>query len=323
MSTPSTVHSRRHAEAGKTKSQSEGTRSRPKKPPCSALRLLGGVNAACCQLVRGFPVSPLNQQKLFDTDGVKVAREFVQCLGETKWLGTSAEKELERLFRFVLAQTTQMRFSLEGGYPEEPWITDFCDAVRSHLAKAGMEGVAQRINLIAANCLVRVDKQKVAAVEEKSKATRKRKEAAKEAAAERYGPLVDCGPHKMPDSRSSVARAAGFEFDDFGEDGELLPDSDCDDDDNDDYDCAWHRKRRRYCELMAQKGQAMDLKGRNSAAVHGARLVVYYDEDGSDKHNVPYPATAIEVAESHDFMWVKFANGEDVPVNDDDDWHWA
>ena len=48
------------------------------EPLSCKLRSLGGVNAACCQLVRGFEVSPLNQHKLFDTDGEKVATEMVR-----------------------------------------------------------------------------------------------------------------------------------------------------------------------------------------------------------------------------------------------------
>lgn len=312
VATPLTVQSSRHTKHLKRSRKQQGAGA------LSFARTLGGVNAACCQLVRGFEISPLNQQRLFDTDGGKVAEELMQCLGESKGLGTRFGAELESLFRFVLAQSNQIRFSFAGEEPNEPWIAAFCEAAVDALLAKGMQPVADKVTRIATACLQSVDQQKLAAVDEKSDATRKRKAAAKAAAAERHGSLVDCGAHRVPDSRSSVARRAGFDDDDFGEDGELFPDSDCEDD-----DCVWHRKRQRYCELMQRKGQAMDLKGRDPAEVRGARLVVYYDEDGTDQQNVPYLATAIEIAEAHDFMWVRFANGEDFKVTDDDEWRWA
>ena len=302
------------------------------KALCRNLRLLGGVNAACCQLVRGFEVSPLNQQKLFDTDGAKVATEFVRCLAGTEWRGAGPERELERLFHFVLAQSSNVRFSFAGHEPDEPWIAAFCAAAVDALVELGMPKVADSVTRIAKTCLESVDQKKLAAVDEKAEATRKRKEAAKEAAAERYGSHVGgFGPHPLPESGSSVAATAGYTFDDFDEVGVPLPDSDCDEEAEVQLrrkgENAWHRKRERYCRLMDEKGHAMDLKGLDSADVHrGKPLVVYYDESGDDRTaNVPYKATVVEFGNDKDgkpALRVRFENGDEVHLIDEDEWHW-
>ena len=302
------------------------------KALCRNLRLLGGVNAACCQLVRGFEVSPLNQQKLFDTDGAKVATEFVRCLAETEWRGAGPERELERLFHFVLAQSSNVRFSFAGHEPDEPWIAAFCAAAVDALLELGMPKVADSVTRIAKTCLESVDQKKLAAVDEKAEATRNRKEAAKEAAAERYGSHVGgFGPHPLPESGSSVAATAGYTFDDFDEVGVPLPDSDCDEEAEVQLrrkgENAWHRKRERYCRLMDEKGHAMDLKGLDSANVYrGKPLVVYYDESGDERTaNVPYQATVVEFGDDKDgkpALRVRFDNGDEVHLIDEDEWHW-
>ena len=286
---------------------------------CRNLRLLGGVNAACCQLVRGFEVSPLNQHKLFDTDGEKVAAEMVRCLAGTEWRG---EQELERLFFFVLAQSTNVRFSFAGKAPDEPWIAAFCAAAVKALLKMDMPKVADSVIRIAQKCLESVDQKKLAVVDEKAEATRKRKAAAKAAAAERYGSHIGgFDPHPLPESGSSVVTQAGYTFDDFDEVGVLLPDSDCDEDAEVQLkrkgEDAWHCKRERYCRLMDEKGHAMDLKGCDSTEVYrGKPLVVYYDESGDDRTaNVPYQATVVEFGDDKDgkpALRVRFQNGDEI-----------
>ena len=299
------------------------------EPLSCKLRSLGGVNAACCQLVRGFEVSPLNQHKLFDTDGEKVAAEMVRCLAGTEWRG---EQELERLFFFVLAQSTNVRFSFAGKEPDEPWIAAFCAAAVKALLKMGMPKVADSVIRIAQKCLESVDQKKLAVVDEKAEATRKRKAAAKAAAAERYGSHIGgFDPHPLPESGSSVVTQAGYTFDDFDEVGVLLPDSDCDEDAEVQLkrkgEDAWHCKRERYCRLMDEKGHAMDLKGCDSTEVYrGKPLVVYYDESGDDRTaNVPYQATVVEFGDDKygkPALRVRFQNGDEIHLIDDDEWHW-
>ena len=133
------------------------------KALCSNLSALGGVDAACFQLSRGFEVSPLNQQKLFGANygteeerrkqGERVASEYVRQIGDTnifelnddtnifelddkvkKSFLSTPERELKRLFLFVLDHSTQVRFSFAGKAPDEPWIAAFC----SHLRATGI-----------------------------------------------------------------------------------------------------------------------------------------------------------------------------------------
>lgn len=307
---------------------------------------LGGIDAACCQLLLGVEISPLNKQTLFQTSGAQVATHLVKrIVGEAIYLPTLGEEsktriapraffatELERLFLFVLEHSNQIRFSFSGQPANEPWIQAFCQAAVRALRDARLHSVAEQIAKIAEGCLARADTQKLRAVEEQAAATRKRKADRRAVVARKYGAHVDFGGHAAPDARSWLARAAGFGGDDFGEDGELVPDSDCDEDD----DCDWHRKKARYCELIEQMGEQMDLKGFGPwvplhpqlwhPRLRGARLVVYYDEDGSDKHkNVPYAATVIE--QGHDernvpALWVCFENGECLHITNEDDWQW-
>ena len=293
---------------------------------------LGGVDAACCQLHCGFEVSPLNLAKLFNTKSAKVATNLVNRIvyedderghvSETKRRSprlpdTLFRAELERLFHYVLKHSTKAVSSFSGQQPYEPWIAGFCEAVldsKDLRNVVSVPTVAETITEIAHTCLQSVDQKKIAEVEQKSEATRKRKAAHTAEAGERHG----FGPHPVPKTGGTVATEAGYRFDDFDEDGELLPDSDCDEDEDD----VWSRKKARYCELMKQKGTGMDLKGRSPAGIPGARLTVYYDEDGSGK-GVPYEAIGQAIGETPDTMWVCFVgNDESIQVTDEDDWDW-
>ena len=300
-------------------------------------------------LSRGFEVSPLNQQKLFGANygteeerrkqGERVASEYVRQIGDTnifelnddttifelddkvkKSFLSTPERELKRLFLFVLDHSTQVRFSFAGKAPDEPWIAAFCAAVVDTAAQP----IADSVTRIAIECLKSVDQKKLAAVQEKSEATRTRREAAKNAVAERYG-SGGFGPHPLPDSRSSVAKKAGYTFDDFDEDGELLPDSDCEDVDAVQ---SWQRKRERYCHFMDEKGHELDLKGCDPADLyHGKRLVVYYDECGDDRtKNVAYPAKVVgglgRDKDGKPALLALFENGDELHVTDADEWHW-
>ena len=302
-----------------------------RKPVLS--RHLGGVDAANCQLLYGLEVSPLNQRTLFYTDPAKVATNLVNRIvceydergqvSETKRLnprvpGARFEAELERLFRFVLEHSTKAVFSFSGQQPDEPWIAGFCDSV---VSSKQVPTVALTITKIAETCLQSVDQQKVAEVQHKSEARLKRKTAHNSEAAQRHG----FGMYPVPQDGGTVAREAGYGSGDFDERGELLPDSDCEDEGSE-----WNCKRARYCELMEQKGPGMDLKGRSLAETPGAKLTVHFDED---KGTVPYEAVVLDISagERHrlqqeigaDFMWVRFScNGDELPVTDDDTWDW-
>lgn len=56
-------------------------------------------------------------------------------------------------------------------------------------------------------------------------------------------------------------------------------------------------------------------------------LIVYYDEDGSDcNKNVPYAAKVVEEwYDSHNTpaLLVRFDNGEQAHITDEDEWRWA
>ena len=293
---------------------------------------LGGVDAACYQLLRGFEVSPLNHAKLFDTDPAKVATNLVNRIvyedderGQVSVIkrrsprlpGTLFGAELERFFRCVLKNSTKAVFSFSTQQPDEPWIAGFCDSV---VSSKQVPTVALTITKIAETCLQSVDQQKVAEVQHKSEARLKRKTAHNSEAAQRHG----FGAHPVPQDGGTVAREAGYDSGDFDEHGELLPDSDCEDE-----GCEWNYKRARYCKLMEQKGPGMDLKGRSPAETSGAKLMVHFDED---KGTVPYEAVVLDISagERHrlqheigaDFMWVRFSNGDELPVTDDDTWDW-
>ena len=285
---------------------------------------LGGIDAACSQLLRGFEVGPLNHAKLFNTDPAKVAINLVnRIVYEDDERGRVSEikrrnprlprtlfgAELERFFRYVLKHSTKAVFSYSGRQPDEPWIAGFCDSV---VSSKQVPTVALTITKIAETCLQSVDQQKVAEVQHKSEARLKRKTAHNSEAAQRHG----FGMYPVPQDGGTVAREAGYGSGDFDERGELLPDSDCEDEGSE-----WNCKRARYCELMEQKGEGMDLKGRSLAEIPGARLTVYYDEDGSGK-GVPYEAIGQAIGETPDFMWVRFSNGEEFAVSDEETWDW-
>ena len=298
----------------------------------AAFACLGGIDAACSQLLRGFEVGPLNHAKLFNTDPAKVAINLVNRIvyeddergrvGENKRRsprlpGTLFGAELERFFRYVLKHSTKAVFSFSGRQPDEPWIAGFCDSV---VSSKQVPTVALTITKIAETCLQSVDQQKVAEVQHKSEARLKHKTAHNSEAAQRHG----FGAHPVPQDGGTVACEAGYDSGDFDEHGELLPDSDCEDE-----GCEWNYKRARYCKLMEQKGPGMDLKGRSPAETSGAKLVVHFDED---KGTVPYEAVVLDISagERHrlqheigaDFMWVRFSNGDELPVTDDDTWDW-
>ena len=294
---------------------------------------LGGVDAACCQLLLGNEVSTLNHAKLFQTKSATVAAQLIDRIvyeddkhGKVSGIkrrnprlpGTLFGAELKRLFLHVLKHSKETVFSFSGQEPYEPWIAGFSEAVVSSellrdADRSSRPTVAEIITDIAHSCLQSVNTEKVAEVERKSKVTLKRKAAHKAKAGKRHG----FGAYPVPKAGSTVATDAGFRFDDFDEDGELLPDSDCEDEDSE-----WSRKRARYCKLMEQKGTAMDLKGRTPAQIRGARLTVSYDEDGSGK-GVPYEAIGQEIGETPDAMWVCFlGNNEMIKVTDEDDWNW-
>ena len=56
-------------------------------------------------------------------------------------------------------------------------------------------------------------------------------------------------------------------------------------------------------------------------------LIVYYDEDGSDcNKNVPYAAEVVEEwYDSHNTpaLLVRFDNGEQAHITDEDEWRWV
>ena len=255
---------------------------------------LGGVDAALCQLLLGIAVSTLNHAKLFQTKSATVAAHFIARIvyeddesGHVSEIkrrsprlpGTGFRAELKRFFLYVLEHSTTTVSSFSGRQPYEPWIAGFCEAVvDSELLRdadrSSRPTVAETITEIAHTCLQSVDKEKVEEVERKSEVTLKRKAALKAEAGKRLG----FGAYPVPKAGSTVATDAGFLFDDFDEDGELLPDSDWEDEDSE-----WSRKKARYCKGMEEKGTAMDLKGRTPAQIPGARLTVSYDEDGSGK----------------------------------------
>ena len=108
-----------------------------------------------------------------------------------------------------------------------------------------------------------------------------------------------------------------------------LPDSDSDSD-CEDGDSKWGVKVARYNGLMDKKGPGMDLRGRRShAETVGAVLIVSYIEE---KRTVPYEAVVLEISAGErrrlqqkigtDFMWVRFSNGDTLPITDEDDWDW-
>ena len=270
---------------------------------------LGGVDAACCQLLFGFEVSALNHDKLFNTDSAEVATNLINRIvykddehghiSKTKRScprlpDTGFERQLELLFCYVLKHSTSgpLRtavWSFADERPDEPWIAGFCAAVvNSEDLRDADRTIAMTINNVAHKCLQSVDQQKMAEVERKSEVTLKRKAAHKAKAGKRHG----FGAYPVPKAGSTVATDAGFRFDDFDEDGELLPDSDCEDEDSE-----WSRKKARYCKGMEEKGTAMDLKGRTPEQIPGARLMVSYDEDGSGK-GVPYEAIGQAIGET-------------------------
>lgn len=300
---------------------------------------LGGVDAACYQLLRGFEVSPLNHAKLFDTDPAKVATNLVNRIvyedderGQVsvtkrrspRLPGTLFGAELERFFRYVLKNSTKAVFSFSTQQPDEPWIAGFCDSV---VSSKQVPTVALTITKIAETCLQSVDQQKAAEVEQKSEATLKRKAAHKAEAGKRRG----FGAYPVPKAGGTVAREAGYDSGDFDEHDELMSDSDYEDEGSE-----WNCKRARYCKLMEQKGEGMDLKGRgawvpqppgSNGPLVGLPLVVYYDEDGSDcSKNVPYTAKVVEAwydSYNSPALLVRFDNGEQAHITDEDEWRWA
>ena len=304
---------------------------------------LGGVDAACCQLLFGFEVSALNHAKLFNTDCAKVATNLINRIvyeddehghisktkrSSPRLPGTGFERQLELLFRYVLKHSTKAVWSFADERPDEPWIAGFCAAVvNSEDLRDADRTIAMTINNVAYTCLQSLDQQKMAEVERKSELTLKRKAAHMAEAGKRHG----FGAYPVPKAGSTVATDAGFRFDDFDEDGELLPDSDCEDEDSE-----WNRKKARYCKLMAQKREGMDLKGRGTwtpqppgsdGPLVGLPLIVYYDEDGSDcNKNVPYAAKVVEEwYDSHNTpaLLVRFDNGEQAHITDEDEWRWV
>ena len=127
---------------------------------------LGGVDAACCQLLWDFifGVSPLNRRKLFDTSPVKVANNLVNRIvyedderghvSEIKRdnprlpfppgshnLQAGFRVEFERLVRYVLKHSKEVVYSISGQQPYEPWIADFCKAVRKSKDLRDVESV--------------------------------------------------------------------------------------------------------------------------------------------------------------------------------------
>ena len=160
---------------------------------------LGGVDAACCQLLSGFEVSTVNQCKLFDTSPVKVAKNLInRIVYEDDERGHVSEikrdnprlpfppgshnlqpgfrVEFERLVRYVLKHSKEVVYSISGQQPYEPWIADFCKAVRTSKDLrdvVSVPTVAETITEIAHTCLQSVDQQKLAEVEQKSEVTLK------------------------------------------------------------------------------------------------------------------------------------------------------
>ena len=323
---------------------------------------VGGLDAACCMMLRGCDIGLANRFLLRNTKSSKVVTNLVnrivyeddECghVSKTKRClprlpDTRFVAELERFFLYVLKRSPCVCFSFSGQNPYEPWIAGFCEAVVDSEDLRGVfvvPTIAETITEIAHTCLQRVNAQKVEEVEQKSVATRKRKAAHMAGAAKRHG----FGTHPMPKTGGTVANAAGFVVDDFGEDGDLLSDSDSgsgsgsgsDSDSDGDGDGkrnnAWTHKKARYCQLMDEQGEGMDLKGMGAwvpqpleagGRLVGLRLVVYYDEDGSDGGcNVPYDATVVqEWYDSHNSpaLLVRFDDGEVAHVTDEDEWRWA
>ena len=320
------------------------------------LKTVGGLDAACCVMLRGYDIGLANRFLLRNTKSSKVVTNLVNRIvyeddergyvSETKRRlprlpDTRFVAELERLFLYVLKRSPCVCFSFSGQNPYEPWIAGFCEAVVDSEDLRGVvvvPTIAETITEIAHTCLQRVNAQKVEEVEKKSRATRKRKAARMAGAATRHG----FGTRPMPKTGGTVANAAGFAFDDFGEDSDLLSDSDSDSDADRDGDGdgkrnnAWTHKKARYCQLIDVQGKGMDLKGKGAwvpqpleanGRLVGLRLVVYYDEDGSDGGcNVPYDATVVqEWYDSHNSpaLLVRFDDGEVAHVTDEDQWRWA
>lgn len=295
---------------------------------CGTSRKFGGLDAACCQLIGGYKISSINQKKLFDTEFGVVVNNLMKRIvfedDENGQIGLTKRKcprlprrgfvaELERLFRFVFIHSTKAVSSMEGKQPYEPWVAGFSEAVvDSSLREAGAMVVVDTVTKIADACLKRMDQEKVAGVQRKSEAARKRKAAHTAEIAKRH----QFGTCQIPKAGATIAREAGYASGDFDEKGELLPDSDCDEE-----GCAWHRKRVRYLKLMDAQGGRMDLKGRSPAQISGAKLVVNYDEDGYGE-GVPYEAVALQLQSKCDAMWVRFGNGEQLLLTDEDDWKW-
>lgn len=295
---------------------------------CGTSRKFGGLDAACCQLIFGYKISPINQKKLFDTEFGVVVNNLVKRIvyeDENGQIGLTKRKhprlprdgfgaELERLFQFVYTHSTKVVSSMEGKQPYEPWIAGFSEAVVDSvsLRAAGAMVVVDTVTKIADACLKRMDQEKVAGVQRKSEAALKRKAAHTAEIAKRH----HFGACPVPKAEGTVAREAGYDSGDFDEKGELLPDSDCDEE-----ICAWHQKRARYIKLMDAQGGRMDLKGRSPAQISGAKLVVNYDEDGYGG-GVPYEAVALQLTAPCDAMWVRFGNGEQLLLTDEDDWKW-
>lgn len=285
-------------------------------------------------MILGFRISPTNQKKLFNTDSAKVVHNLVQRIvfddseeegkqgrvGQTKRTCPRLPRdgfgaELQRLFRYVLCHSKSVVSSMKGEQPYEPWIAGFSEAVvdSALLRDAGGMVVVDTVTKIADAVLKRADRDKVENVQRRSEAALKRKVAHKAEIAKRH----HFGAYPVPKAGGTVAREAGFASVDFDEEGELLPDSDCEEEGS-----AWSCKRARYCKLVDKKGPGMDLKGRSPSQISGAMLTVEYDEDGYGK-GVPYEAIGISLTEpSGDAMWVCFKNGEELTINDEDDWQW-
>ena len=298
------------------------------------------IDAVCWLLRSGYEVGPRNHAALMNAKPKDVAiallkhivfeyREDGQAGDQIMrsspiFPGAKFEEQLELFFLYVLKHSTKAVWSFAGERPDEPWIAGFCDSV---VSSKQVPTVADAITRIAETCLERVNEQKLREAREREEVQRKRKATHDAELSERLG----FGGRLLPKPGGTVATDAGFRFDDFDEDGELLPDSDCEDEDSE-----WNRKKARYCKLMVQKREGMDLKGRGTwtpqppgsdGPLVGLPLIVYYDEDGSDcNKNVPYAAKVVEEwYDSHNTpaLLVRFDNGEQAHITDEDEWRWV
>ena len=299
------------------------------------------IDAVCWQLLSGHEVGSRNHDALMNAKPKDVAitllkhilfeyREDGRAGDQIKRSspilpGAKFEEQLQRFFLYLLERSTKAVWSFAGERPDEPWIAGFCDSV---VSSKQVPTVADAITRIAETCLERVNEQKLREAREREEVQRKRKATHDAELSERLG----FGGRLLPKPGGTMATDAGFRFDDFDEDGKPLPDSDCEDDDSE-----WSRKRvkwgvkvARYNGLMDQKGPGMDLRGRRShAETVGAMLIVSYIEE---KRTVPYEAVVLEISAGErrrlqqeigtDFMWVRFSNGDRLPITDEDDWDW-